>query len=87
MSTMILRCTIDQLLLDAKRRPFAPMIVVYDGDEAFEMERVEAIYYELVEASPDDVLWLERMRYRLLRRAADFRYEGEMPSRNTARRV
>ena len=71
---MILRCTIDQLLLYAERHPFAPAIVAYDGDEPFAMERVEAAYYELVEASPDDVLWLEQSGYRLLRRAADFRY-------------
>ena len=71
---MILRCTIDQLLLSAERHPFAPVIVAYDGEEAFPMERVEAAYYELVEASPDDTLWLERAGYRLLRRAEDFRF-------------
>ena len=71
---MIVRCTIDQLLLHAARHPQAPVLVAFDGDEPFAMERVEAAYYELVEASADDVLWLERNGYRLLQRAADFRY-------------
>ena len=55
---MIVRCTIDQLLLYAERHPRAPLLVAYDGDEPFAMERVEAAFYELVEASPGDVLWL-----------------------------
>jgi hypothetical protein len=71
---MILRCTIDQLLLYAERHPRTPAILAYDGDEPFTLERVEAAYYELVEASPEDVVWLEQCGYRLLRRATDFRY-------------
>jgi hypothetical protein len=74
---MILRCTIDRLLLHARRHPTAPVIVAYDGDESFELERVEAAYYELVEATPDEALWLEQVGYRLLRRAVDFRTHGE----------
>jgi hypothetical protein len=35
--------------LDAK-------LVVFDGDEAFRMEAVEALYYELVSASWEEVL-------------------------------
>ena len=34
----------------------------------------EALYYELVEASPNEMVGLERARYRLLRRAGDFRF-------------
>ena len=70
---MILRCTIDHLMLIARRHPVEPVIVAYDGDESFEMERVEAAYYELVEATLDESLWLQQVGYRLLRRAADFR--------------
>jgi hypothetical protein len=36
------------------------------------MEAIEALYYELVSATPAEVLGLERARYRLLRRAEDF---------------
>jgi hypothetical protein len=78
---MILRCTIDRLLLRAIRHPITSKIVAFDSGESFEMERVEAMHYELVAASADDILWLEKVGYRLLRRAADFRYERKVPSR------
>src|SRR5438034_81632 len=42
-------------------------------DEAFAMEAVEALYYEVVTATPAELLGLEEARYRLLRRADDFR--------------
>ena len=70
---MLLRCKLDGLLLDAHRHPTRAALLAYDGDESFEMERVEASYYELVGASWQDWLWLERAGYRLLRRAPDFR--------------
>ena len=69
---MLLRCTLDGLLLEAKRNPAGSKLIAFDGDEAFGMERVEAIYYELVAATHDDVIWLEQAGYRLLRKAADF---------------
>jgi hypothetical protein len=68
-----LRCLIDGLLLPAALGPGQRALVAYDGDEAFALEKLEAVYYELVEATPAELLGLERARYRLLRRADDFR--------------
>jgi hypothetical protein len=72
-----LRCLLDGLLLHATLRAEQPRVVAYDGDEAFGLEALEALYYELVAATPAELLGLERARYRLLRRAEDFRQVGE----------
>lgn len=69
---MTLRCVLDGLMLHAELRPTALHLVVYDGDESFVLEAVEALYYELVEADECERRQVERV-YRLLRRAADFR--------------
>jgi hypothetical protein len=69
---VILRCTIDDLLLDAVLCHHNHSLVAFDGDEAFTMDAVEAIYYEVLSASPDELLGLEQAGYRLLRRAEDF---------------
>jgi hypothetical protein len=63
---------LDGLLLPAElnEKPWA--LIVYDGLEAFAMEAVEALYYELVEATPGELLGLQQGRFRLLRQAADF---------------
>jgi hypothetical protein len=74
-----LRCLLDGLLLPATLGAGQPPVVAYDGDEAFALEAVEALYYELVEATPDEVLGLEQASYRLLRRAADFQQVCEAP--------
>ena len=50
-------------------------MLAFDGDEAFALESVEALYYELVSATREELLGLERACYRLLRRAADFQAE------------
>jgi hypothetical protein len=71
-----LRCLLDGLLLPATLATGSAPLVAWDGEEAFALEAVEATYYELVEATPEEVLRLEEARYRLLRRAEDFRYEG-----------
>ena len=71
---MILRCAIDGLLLYAEPHLRTGTLVAFDGDEPFAMERVEAAHYELMQATLDEVLWLERAGYRLLRRSADFRF-------------
>lgn len=71
---MTIRCVIDDLLLYAMLRAEPPCVVVYDGDESFVLEAVEALYYEIVAATDEELLGLERGRYRLLRRAADFQY-------------
>ncbi len=69
---MLIRCTIDGLLLPANPCPRTGLLIAVDGDEAFVMEAIEARYYELVEATPDEIVAVERAGYRLLRRAADF---------------
>jgi hypothetical protein len=38
------------------------------------MEAVEAVFYELVSASRDEIVLLQRAGYRLLRLADDFRW-------------
>ena len=67
-----IRCLLDGLLLHARLRREPPTLLAFDGDESFIMEAVEALYYELVAATREELLGLERGRYRLLRRAADF---------------
>ena len=69
---MILRCVLDDLLLPAEMRPAVPPLVVHDGDESFVLEAVEAVYYELVEATEEERVIVQH-HYRLLRLAADFR--------------
>jgi hypothetical protein len=72
---MLLRCKIDQLLLPARACPEARAVIAWDGTESFLLERVEALYYELLSATLDEQLWLERNGYRLLKPANDFRRE------------
>lgn len=69
---MVIRCVLDGLLLYATLCSGRPPLVAFDGDEAFALEAVEALYYELVAATRDELLGLERACYRLLRRAPDF---------------
>lgn len=69
---MTLRCTLDGLLLPAFLDEVSSILVAYDGDEPFEMERGEAVFYELVAASREEVRRLQAHRYRLLRAAEDF---------------
>ncbi|MGH7170504.1 MAG: hypothetical protein ACRELF_10385 [Gemmataceae bacterium] len=69
---MTIRCLLDGLLLYATLRAEPPRVVVFDGEESFVLEAVEALYYELVAASHEELLGLERAYFRLLRRAADF---------------
>jgi hypothetical protein len=67
-----LRCLLDGLLLPATLHPNSSAVVAYDGDEPFALEAVEVAFYELVSATVEEVLSLERRYYRLLRRAPDF---------------
>jgi hypothetical protein len=69
---MTLRCLLDGLLLYAEVPPGRTGLVAYDGDEGFEMEALEALYYELVSATSEELRQLEEARYRLLRLANDF---------------
>jgi hypothetical protein len=70
---VILRCVLDGLLLPAEFRPGTPPLVARDGDEDFRLEAVEALFYELVCATCDEIALLQRTGYRLLRVAGDFR--------------
>ena len=70
---MTLRCVLDGLLLPAVVRSHRqPPLTAWDGDEAFPVEPVEAMYYEMVTATRDELLQLEQARYRLLKPARDF---------------
>jgi hypothetical protein len=69
---VLLRCRLDELLLPATMRTGLPPLVVYDGDESFLLEAIEATYYELLEATPEERR-LVALYYRLLRVAADYR--------------
>jgi hypothetical protein len=71
-----LRCLLDGLLLPARVGQGMPAVEAYDGAEAFGLEALEAAYYEVVEATKEEWLALERAHYRLLRRAQDFRWCG-----------
>ncbi|MBL8797734.1 MAG: hypothetical protein JNM56_27800 [Planctomycetia bacterium] len=74
---MKLRCTLDGLLLDAYLQSARRRLVAVDGEEAFVMEAIEAIYYEIVAATADELLALEQAGYRLLRVAEDFEIRGK----------
>lgn len=69
---MLIRCVLDGLLLPAVVKPTAPPLVAYEGRESFAVEALEARFYELVSATNEELLQLERAHYRLLRRAEDF---------------
>jgi hypothetical protein len=69
---VVLRCVIDDLLLPAVCGDRESVLIVFDGDESFILDAVEALYYELVAASDEERLIVQR-NYRLLRTAADFR--------------
>jgi hypothetical protein len=68
---VVLRCVLDGLLLPAGWRAGVSLLEVFDGEESFLLEPLEAVYYELVAASDEEQL-LIRHRYRLLRTAGDF---------------
>jgi hypothetical protein len=70
-----LRCLLDGLILPAWLVRGYPPLVARDGDEEFSLEALEAMYYEVVTATRAEWLGIEVARYRLLRRAADFRWE------------
>jgi len=62
-------------MLDAELRTAVPPVIVCDGEESFVLEAIEAVYYELVEATEHEQWEVEHF-YRLLRRAADFRRQA-----------
>ena len=69
---MILRCVLDGLLLPAELASDTPPLIAYDGDEGFRVEAVEALFYEVVSATRDELVRLQSAGYRLLRIADDF---------------
>jgi hypothetical protein len=70
---MILRCVIDGLLLPAEIHTSSSTLTAYDGEEGFALEALEALYYEIVTATTEELRRLECAHFRLLRRAHDFR--------------
>jgi hypothetical protein len=72
--TVTIRCLLDGLMLEARVRTGPLRVQAFDGDESFVLEAVEALYYEIVSATREELLNLERACFRLLRRAADFRH-------------
>jgi len=70
---MRLRCVLGGVELEARFWGGEPPLLAFDGEEPFALEAVEARYYEVVAATAEELLSLERARYRLLRRAEDFR--------------
>jgi len=76
---VLLRCVLDGLLLCATVRAEPPILLAFDGEEPFAMEAIEALYYEIVTATREELIALERACFRLLRRAADFQHldDGE----------
>jgi len=72
MKPMTLRCVLDGLLLPAAVGDGEFPLIAWDGEESFAVEAVEAAFYEVVSATAQEMLTLERAHYRLLRRAPDF---------------
>ena len=70
---MILRCKLDGLLLRGHVSRRLTALVAHDGDESFLMDALEALYYEVVSATAEELLWLEQAHYRLLHRGPNFR--------------
>jgi hypothetical protein len=68
-----IRCVLDGLLLPAiVRAAQVPPLLAFEGHESFPVEALEAMYYEMVAATREEMLTLERAHYRLLRPAKDF---------------
>lgn len=63
---------LDGLLLPAEVQAGEQGVRAYDGDEGFDLEALEGIFYEVVTATREEWLALERMHYRVMRRASDF---------------
>lgn len=70
---MMLRCVLDGLLLYATVYSEPPLLLAFDGEEPFALEAIEALYYEIVAATREELIALEQACFRLLRRSADFR--------------
>lgn len=84
---MLIRCKLDGLVLEALLRPGPLALIVIDGDEAFAMEAVEAMFYEVMAATDEELLGLERAGYRLLKIAADFKLLGRNPAKSCSEEI
>lgn len=67
---MKLRCMMDGLILPA--RVEGNRLLAWDGEESFEIGRLEASFYEIIEAKQSEWQELARKGYRILRWADDF---------------
>jgi hypothetical protein len=65
----------DGLLVPAAFAGTTCDVVARDGDETFTLEAVETWFYELVRATPTEMLRLQAAGLRLLRPARDFRWD------------
>jgi hypothetical protein len=70
-AAVILRCTLDGLLLPAQVDPHSGLVTALDATESFTLDAIEAIYYQLTSATEAEWLAVEA-HYRLLRKADDF---------------
>jgi hypothetical protein len=68
---MKLRCRMDGLIVPA--RVESNRLLAWDGEESFEMGKMEASFYEIVEANQSEWQELARKGYRILRWASDFK--------------
>lgn len=68
---MKLRCRMDGLIVLA--RVERSRVLAWDGDESFEMGKMEASFYEIIEANQLEWQELARKGYRILRWASDFK--------------
>ena len=80
---VLLRCTLDGLLLPTRIDYASEQLIAYDGDEGFALQPIEAIYYEVVAATRHERDWLTLHPLRLLRFAEDFREADVQPEFET----
>jgi hypothetical protein len=81
---VILRCVVDGLLLPAELSHNSTALIAYDGEEGFCLEAIEALFYEVVSATFDEIVSLQRAGYRLMRLAEDFTTTGSPSSADAA---
>jgi hypothetical protein len=80
---VLLRCTLDGLLLPTRIDYASEQLIAYDGDECFALQPIEAMYYEVVVATRHERDWLMLHPLRLLRFADDFHEADVQPESET----
>lgn len=64
---MLLHCRLDGLLLPAWINAARRTIVASDSGEQFDLDRVEAAYYQVIAATSRELRYIHEFSYRLLR--------------------